>query len=177
MFYALENAETKGYDSYLMVEEAGLLCLYFGEVKFYIDGYKKSLAAIFENIDKALSDDYLNRNFVAMDNQYDHVSPDSRIPVIIDEWRDNPLINMAVCARNYGLHLVYPMLIIFDDNANSFDELILEVIKHIKGKYGAISPSLTIPHTLFFMFLSVANSREIKKQVLQWISQRQPLMP
>ncbi len=177
MFSALENAETKGYDSYLMVENANTIYLLFGEAKFYLPGYKESLKAIFDNIDKALSDDYLNRNFIAMDNQYEHLMPQSRIPAIIDAWRDNPLINMAVEARNHSLHLVYPMLVIFDDKAKTYDELILKVITHIQTKYGHINPTLTIPYTLFFILLPVNDSRSIKTQVLQWINQQQPLLP
>ena len=177
MFSALENAETKGYDSYLMVEDENTIYMLFGEAKFYISGYKKSLEAIFENIDKALSDNYLNRNFIAMDNQYEHLISQSRIPAIIDAWRDNPLINMAIEAHKYNMHLVYPMLVIFDDNAQTYDELILKVVNHIQTEYGPITTSLTIPYTLFFIFLPVNNSRDIKTQVLQWISQKQPLMP
>lgn len=176
MFSALENAETKGYDSYLMVEDGATLYLYFGEAKFYIAGYKASLKPIFENINKALSDDYLNRNFVAMDNQYEHLIENSRIPAIIDKWRNEPLINMAVSAHEHNMHLVYPMLVIFDDKAATYDQLILDVVNHINEKYGTVHASLTIPYTLFFMFLPVDNSKEIKKQVLQWISQGQPLM-
>lgn len=177
MFSALENAETKGYDSYLMVEDANTIYMLFGEAKFYLSGYKASLKAIFENIDKALSDDYLNRNFIAMDNQYEHLMPQSRIPGIIDVWRDNPLINMAIEARNHNLHLVYPMLVIFDDKANTYDELILNIIAHVQTEYGQINPTLTVPNTLFFIFLPVDNSRDIKTQVLQCINQRLPLMP
>lgn len=177
MFSALENAETKGYDSYLMVEKNDIIYMLFGEAKFYLPGYKKSLKAIFDNIDKALSDDYLNRNFIAMDNQYEHIDQHSRIPAIIDAWRDNPTINIAVEACQYNMHLVYPMLVIFDNKANTYEELILEVITHIQSKYGAVNPTLSIPYTLFFIFLPVDNSRDIKIKVLQWISQQQPLMP
>ena len=177
LFSALENAETKGYDSYLMIENDDTLQLLFGEAKFYISGYKESLKKVFENIDKALSDEYLNRNFIAMDNQYDHLDPNSKIPEIIDAWRANPTINMAVEAGRHNLHLVYPILIVFDNKAETYERLIMEVITHIQTKYGAIHSTLTIPHTLFFILFSVANSRTIKHQVLQWISQQQPLMP
>lgn len=176
MYSPLENQETKGYDSYLMVERDGYIYLWFGEAKFYINGYKSSLDALFVNIDKALSDEYLNRNFVALDNHYEKIDPLSRIPNIIDVWRKNPLINMAVEAKHYNMHLVYPMLIIFDDKADTYEELIFEVINHLKT-YGPVSLGLTIPHDLFFIFLPVNNSRIIKTKVLQWISQKLPLMP
>lgn len=35
----------------------------------------------------------------------------------------------------------------------------------------------TIPYTIFFLFFHVDNSRIIKTQVLQWINQKQQLMP
>lgn len=176
MFSALENAETKGYDSYLMVEDGDVVYMYFGEAKFYISGYKESIKMIFENIDKALSDDYLNRNFIAMDNQYEHINQDSRITRIIDAWRVNPSINMAVEAHKYNMHLVYPMLVIFDDKAKPYDDIIVEVLNHISQKYGTIKPTLTIPCSIFFIFLPVNDSRAIKTQVLEWIRQKQPLM-
>ena len=84
---------------------------------------------------------------------------------------------MAVEAQKHRLHLVYPMLIIFDDKAQTYDDLIQKVVTHINTKYGAINPTLTIPHTLFFIFLPVDDSRTIKSQVIQWISLQQPLMP
>ena len=58
LYSALENAETKGYDSYLMIEKNETIFLLFGEAKFYLDGYKRSLDSIFDNIDTALSDSY-----------------------------------------------------------------------------------------------------------------------
>lgn len=178
MFSALENAETKGYDSYMMLEHRDVIYLLFGEAKFYISGYEDSLGAIFENINKALSDDYLNRNFLAFENQYVNINPGSRIPNIIDEWRANPLIvNMAECARNYNMHFVYPMLVLFDDKANTYDELILQVVNYIQANHRIVQPTLTLPHTLFFIFLPLEDSRAIKTQVLQWINQQQPLMP
>ena len=107
-----------------------------------------------------------------MDNQYEHLATGSRIPAIIDAWRDNPMINMAIEAQKYNMHLVYPMLVIFDNKANSYEEL----VTHIRNEYSTINPTLTIPNTIFFIFLPVNNSREIKTQVLQWINQKQPLM-
>lgn len=179
LYCPLENGETKGYDSYLMVEgDDSTLYLLFGEAKFYIDGYKRGVKKVFENIDKALSDDYLNRNFIAMDNQYEHLNPQSRLPAIIDQWRDNPdIVNMAQEAVKYNMHLVYPILIVFDDKANSYDNLIFEVVNHINTNHGSVNVTLTVPHTLFFIFFPVGDSRAIKTQVIQWISQQQPVMP
>ena len=177
LYSALENAETKGYDSYLMVEDNQTIFLFFGEAKFYLDGYKRSLDSIFNNIDKALSDSYFNRNFIAMENHYEHIEPKSRIREIIDQWRADPLINMAKEASRHNMHLVYPMLVIFDDKMTVYDDLIMGIISYIQTKYSAVQPTLTIPYTIFFLFFHVDNSRIIKTQVLQWINQKQQLMP
>lgn len=177
LYSALENAETKGYDSYLMIEKNETIFLLFGEAKFYLGGYKRSLDSIFDNIDTALSDSYLNRNFIAMENHYEHIEPKSRIRQIIDQWRAEPLINMAQEASRHKMHLVYPMLVIFDDRMNVYDDLILDVISYIKAKRSKVQPTLSIPHTIFFLFFHVNNSRNIKTQVLQWINQKQQLMP
>lgn len=48
---------------------------------------------------------------------------------------------------------------------------------YIQTKYSAVQPTLTIPYTIFFLFFHVDNSRIIKTQVLQWINQKQQLMP
>ena len=177
LYSALENAETKGYDSYLMVENDEKIFLLFGEAKFYLDGYKRSLDSIFSNIDKALSDSYFNRNFIAMENHYEHIEPKSRIREIIDQWRTDPLINMAEEAKQHNMNLVYPMLVIFDDKMTEYDNLIMDIISYIQSKYNAVQPTLTIPYTIFFLFFHVDNSRIIKTQVLQWINQKQQLMP
>ena len=177
MFSALENAETKGYDSYLMIENHNAISLLFGEAKFYLSGYKYSLKSIFKNIDNALSDNYLNRNFIAMDNHYEHLDENSRIKQIIDNWRDNPLINMAEEAKKQNIQLVYPMLVVFDDKKDTYENLILEILAYIRTSYNAVHSTLTIPCDIFFIFFSVDNSRTIKTQVLQWIKQQQPLMP
>lgn len=178
IYSPLENGETKGYDSYMMIEDDnGRIYLLFGEAKAYIQGYKISVDKIFEGINKALSDDYLNRNFLEFEGKIEKVNPNSRIPQIINAWRNNPSINMAVEAAKYNMELVYPMFIMYDDKSKTYEECILEVVNYINTKTTTINPTLTIPHNLFFIFLPVNDCREIKRQVVEWISQKQPIMP
>lgn len=178
MYSPLENSEIKGYDSYLMTEdEKNHIYLLFGEAKAYIQGYKKSVDEIFKSINTALSDDYLNRNFLAMENQYSNVNTNSRIPQIMDAWRKKPLINMAVEAQKYNMELVYPMFIMYGNKGKTYEERIIKVVNYINTTYPSISSSLTLPHSLFFFFLPVDDCREIKRQVIEWISQKQPVMP
>ena len=93
------------------------------------------------------------------------------------EYIQLELINMAKEASRHNMHLVYPMLVIFDDKMTVYDDLIMGIISYIQTKYSAVQPTLTIPYTIFFLFFHVDNSRIIKTQVLQWINQKQQLMP
>ena len=177
MYSPLENSEIKGYDSYMMAEDDNShIYLLFGEAKAYIQGFKKSVDEIFKSINTALTDDYLNKNFLAMEKQYTNLNPQSRIPQIIDAWRKNPLINMAVEAKKYDMELVYPMFIMYGNKGKSYDDRILKVVNYINSTYPTVSSSLTISHNLFFIFFPVDDCREIKRQVVEWISQQQPVM-
>lgn len=178
MYHPLENSEIKGYDSYVMAEDdKGCIHLLFGEAKAYIQGFKKSVDEIFKGINEDLSDTYLNKNFLALANEYEKIDPHSRIPNIIDAWRRNPHINMAVEAAKYNMKLVYPMFIMYDNKGKSYEDRILKVINYINSSSPTVIPSLTLPYTLFFILLPVDDCREIKRQVVEWISQQQPVMP
>ena len=69
------------------------------------------------------------------------------------------------------------MLVIFDDKMTVYDDLIMGIISYIQTEYSGVQPTLTIPYTIFFLFFHVNDSRNIKTQVLQWINQKQQLMP
>src|SRR6478609_511449 len=68
----LENSETKGYDSYHLIENNNQTELWFGEVKFH-NNFKTGIDSIFKNIDKAISDDYLKTNVFAISNQVNNL--------------------------------------------------------------------------------------------------------
>lgn len=177
MYHPLENSEIKGYDSYLMVEdETGKISLVFGEAKAYINSFKKSVDKIFDGINGDLNDAYLHKNFLAFDNVIEKINPASRIPQIIDSWRNNPNINMAAEAAKFNMDFVYPMFVMYDDQGATYEDRILKVINYINKKSITVSPRLTLSHTLFFIFLPVDGCRAIKKQVVEWITQKQPVM-
>lgn len=177
MYHPLENSEIKGYDSYLMTEDSnGRLYLVFGEAKAYINSFKKSVDEIFNGINDDLNDDYLHKNFLAFDNVIEKITPSSRIPQIIDSWKRNPSINMAVEAAKYNMEFVYPMFVMYDNKGATYEECILKIVNYINTKSLAVNARLTLPHTLFFIFLPVDGCRDIKKQVVEWISQQQPVM-
>lgn len=178
MYHPLENSEIKGYDSYVMVEDTnGKISLFFGEAKAHINSFKKSVDKIFEGINGDLNDDYLHQNFLAFDNVIEKINPSSMIPQIIDSWRKTPNINMAAEAAKYNMDFVYPMFVMYDNKGATYDDRILKIINYINTNSPTINSRLTLPHTLFFIFLPVDGCRAIKKQVVEWISQKQLVMP
>lgn len=59
----LESAETKGYDSYHLIEQNGVSELWFGEVKFR-NTHSSGVNSALDSIEKAISDEYLSSNFL-----------------------------------------------------------------------------------------------------------------
>ena len=178
MYHPLENSETKGYDSYLMVEDTnGRIYLVFGEAKAYINRFEKSVDLILDGLADDLDDDYLHKNFLAFDNIIEKINPTSRIPQIIEAWRNNPNINMAVEAVKYNMEFVYPMFIMYDKKSATYEDSILKIVNYINKKGHKMTYNMTLPHTLFFIFLPVDDCRDIKKQVVEWVIQKQPVMP
>ncbi len=177
MYHPLENSEIKGYDSYLMVEDTnGRIYCVFGEAKAYINRFEKSVDMILSGLAGDLNDSYLHKNFLAFENIIEKINPASRIPQIIDSWRNNPIINMAVEAAKYNMEFVYPMFIMYDKKSATYEESILKIVNYINTNSHVITYNMTLPHTLFFIFLPVDNCRDIKKQVVEWIIQKQPVM-
>lgn len=169
-FYSpTEKSETKGYDTYQMFQTAnGALELWFGEVKFY-ERYTQAVNSIFNSLEKALSDDYLNDNFLNIYTERSSLDSNGEFNTILSEWSQNPTINIFDYAKRHNVVLVYPMLIIFDDNNKSYDDIIKSVVDYINKNHSSIINSLTISSKLFFMFLPVSSAKNIKTQVLQWI--------
>lgn len=174
-FNILERSETKGYDTYqLRYDELNnCLELWFGEVKFYVD-YQKSVDKVFENIDKALSDEYLKCNLIAIFDKADYSHLDINIKALKACWEQNPDINIANEAANNDITLVYPIVLIFNEDKCQYEDLIKKVISYIDKK--ELYQSLTVKYKLFFIILPVKDGVNIKKQVLSWISKREPLI-
>jgi hypothetical protein len=171
----LEKAETKGYDTYQLRynDVNGCLELWFGEVKFYVS-YKEAINKVFENIDKALSDDYLHCNLMAIFDKADSSHLEKNIKALKDSWELNPDINIAIEAAKNDMTLVYPVILIFNELKCPYEDLIKNVINYIDSK--KLSPALKIKYKLFFVILPVKDGVNIKKQVLSWINKREPLI-
>lgn len=172
----LEASETKGYDSYQLVQKSdGSIELWFGEVKFY-ESYKEALKKIFSNITKALSNDYLSQNVIAMSDRGQFNISGTPIETIVKAWEETPTINIITELQTHKISLVYPILLAFEDNNKDYDTLIKEVVDHINTKFPSLSYSLGIPAKLFFILLPVSQTNDLKREVIRWIESNQPLI-
>lgn len=172
----LESSETKGYDTYQLIQkESGKVELWFGEVKFYHD-YHSALKKIYKNIPKTLSDEYLSQNIIAMSDRGEFNIHGTAIESIVTSWENNPTINIAEELLKWKISFVYPILLIFDDKNKEYNIIIKEVIDHINSTYKNTSYSLSIPTALFFILLPVSKTNDIKKEVIQWIESNHPLI-
>ena len=173
--YHYENSETKGYDCYHLVEHDGKTELWFGETKF-METFPKCIDSVWENIDKVLSDDYLcNRNLISIIAQKDRISiKNSKIDQIISNWEKNPTLqSLKEEITKYNLELVYPIFLT-STMLESYEKTISNAIKKINSK--TINQNLSIPLTLFFIFLPVKDSAEVKRRVIKWIESAKPLL-
>ncbi len=169
----LENSETKGYDSYHLIENEDNIELWFGEVKFR-DTLASGVKSAIEGLDKAFTDTYLSDNIIAMDNYKNSFNiVGSKIEKILDEWDGTP-INIIEQVKKHNMILVYPILLVFPDDATDYDEKIKNAINKINKKFSLKKYSLSIPYKLFFILLPVREVKKIKKEVISWIESKKP---
>jgi len=120
----LEDSETKGYDSYHLIENNGEVELWFGEAKFHKD-HTGGINDALKNIEKAISDDYLNKNFLALTNQKNNFNiKGSKIENILNEWANNPTINIIDEVKKHKIKLIYPILLVYESNSEDYDSAI-----------------------------------------------------
>ncbi len=172
----LESSETKGYDSYHIIENKGQTELWFGEVKFR-NSHTSGISSAIENIEKAISDDYLSNNFLAISNHKNSFNiRGSKIEEIINQWELNPAINIIDEIRTHDIKLIYPILILYDEHKTGYDKSIENAINYIKEKHSTKSLSLSIPFSIYFIWLPVDKVKDIKIKVIEWIGLRKPLI-
>ena len=172
----LENSETKGYDSYHLIERNGITELWFGEVKFR-NTHSSGINSAIENIEKAISDDYLATNFLAITNFKNSFNiKDTKIEKIIKQWEEAPNINIIEEIKKHSLKLIYPILILHDINARGYDKSIENSIKYIQQNHSANSFHLSIPFSIYFIWLPVDKVRDIKETVIRWIESKKQLI-
>ena len=172
----LENSETKGYDSYHLIENDKQVELWFGEVKFH-KNYTSGINSALDNIKKAISDDYFKRNILVIsDRKKDFNYKSSKIESIINKWENNPLINIVDEVKKHKIKLIYPIMLIYESSACDYDSDIKKVPQYIFKKYKPEKFNLSIEYTIFFILLPLKGVGKVKQEVIKWIESKKPLM-
>ena len=173
-YHPLENSETKGYDSYHLIENDENIELWFGEVKFRAKLYSGLKSAI-DGLSKALSDEYLSKNILAMDNHRNNFSiKNTQIEIVLNSWRENPSIKIIDEIIKYNMTLVYPILLIYEDGNSNYDEKIQQTVNYINKTFSKTKYTLSINYKLFFIFLPINQVKKIKQEVIKWIESKKP---
>ena len=172
----LENSETKGYDSYQLIEDGDTIELWFGEVKFH-KNHGAGLKSIINNMCNVLSDSYLERNILSLTNQKNNFNIlGSKIENIIRAWELNPSIKIIDEIIKYNIKLVYPILLLYEDDGKGYDGNIKKIPEHIVTKYKPKSFKLTVDYSIFFILVPIEAVKAIKSDVIKWIELKKPLM-
>lgn len=172
----LESSETKGYDSYHLVENGGTTELWFGEVKFR-KAYKSGIDNALDNIEKAISDNYLSQNFLALHTRKNDFNiSGTKVEEIVNKWDKNPVVEILDVIKTYDLKLIYPILILYDIKDKDYDNSISELIDYIKTKHIAKPYTISVPYSIYFIFLPVQKAKNVKTKVIEWIESRKPLL-
>lgn len=172
----LESAETKGYDSYHLIEQNGVTELWFGEVKFR-NTHSSGVNSALDSIEKAISDDYLSSNFLAITNHKNNFNiTGSKVEAIINQWEENPIVDIIEEIKKHDIKLIYPIIILYDESSRGYDKSIENAIKYIEEKYEQKDFDLSIPFSIYFIWMPVNKVRDIKVKVIEWIESRKPLI-
>lgn len=172
----LENSETKGYDSYHLIQNGDNLELWFGEVKFH-GSHTSGINSALANIEKAISDDYLERNLLALRTRVgDFNVAGSKIEGIIKEWDKNPSLKIVDFVKKNNAKLVYPVVLLYNQSEDGYDDSVLKAINYIKDNYSAIKFNISINYSIFFIFVPMADVKAIKLSVMKWIEVKKALM-
>lgn len=177
-FDLLSNSEVHGYDCHHIIEKDNNLEFWCGEVKFY-DKYTKALEIIWDNINKDIALEYLNKNLQTIfQRRYQSFASGALIEKFIEECKQNPYRNFYEDIKRYNGKLVYPVLVAANEIYNDYDLTIKTYIEKIE-KLNQANPVIipqNIEVELFFIFLPVKDAKSIKLEVLECIQKNKPLI-
>lgn len=167
----LENSETKWFDCYHLISNDDQLYLYYGETKFHQNA-KSWITDVLNKIENSLSNQYLEKNLLALVNHKEKII-DWTIWSIINR-RQEEWLNLIQTIQDNHIILVYPILIIGNYIKQDYNENIEEQVKHIESLLPK-TISLSIQYEIFFIFLPVYNTQDIKQTIIEWISSNKAL--
>jgi len=179
LYQILENGETKGYDAYHLIDNQGQVELWFGEAKFYgsFSAATTGKNGALTNLKKAISDEYLNTNLIAIsERESDLAITGSALKPILKDLKDNPDIQISVLSKKHNIKLVYPVLILFSESKVEYDNAIRNSIKHIEENFEEAEFKISVPVSLFFIFIPLNSAKSIKSKVIECIKNKKQLI-
>jgi hypothetical protein len=178
-FYDIQKkSEVTGYDCFHLIQTGDNLELWFGETKFYENGIK-AVNKVFQNISKAISNDYLiNTNFTTILQSKGNIEDKkSKIYKVLDKWDKALITNMVNELNSNNIKLIYPVLITYEQNNKGYDESVKEIISHINTEYKNVTfDEIGIDYSIFFILIPIMNTKNCKKRIIEWIEKNEPLM-
>jgi hypothetical protein len=175
-FDPLTKGEARGYDAYHLIEEKGNVGLWFGETKFHIN-YTNAVNDVLKKIKTSLSDKYLKTNLLAIRKNRENLNiKGSKIEAILKDWNENPSIRIIEELSQHSINLIYPVIILFQQNKSGYDNSIKKIPEYIEENYDLEDYDLSIPYSVFFIFIPIEDVKKVKKEVLKWIESKKPLM-
>lgn len=169
----LRPGENHGYDSFHIIKSGDATSLWFGEVKFH-QSYQSAVDSVFDKIGEALSNDYLQKNLLAiLPKRRDLNIDDETVNGIIHRLRQDPKTSIAALREEFNLRLMYPVFIVCN-SLRDYDTTIAQMMSYINGKT-IERLELDIPVDIFFMFLPIGDAKTIKQTVIEWIESNQQL--
>lgn len=175
-FDPLTKGEARGYDAYHLIERNGTVGLWFGETKFHVS-YTNAINDVLKKIKSSLSDSYLSTNLLAIRKNKENLNiQGSKIKTILNDWDKNPRIKIIEELQQHSINLIYPVIILFQQNKTGYDDSIKKIPKYIEENYKLENYDLSIPYSVFFIFIPIENVKNVKKEVLEWIELKKPLI-
>lgn len=182
-FYSpLEKGEPKGFDAYHLLQHGDKVELWFGEAKFRKD-YKKPIEEVLSNFSKTTSEGYFRDNVLAIVKEKHNISNGrniiDKITPITQSWKKSVSINISEELEKNGVELVYPIMIAYQQPLRcDYYGGIKKCVEYIEEQFnsGKYIVNASFPIKVFFMFFPVDDVKKIKEQVIEWISNREPLI-
>lgn len=171
LFNPSSRGETPGYDAFHIIESDDKIDLWFGEAKFYAD-HKKAIENVVKGMEHSLSPEYLHTNLMAVLNHDKYIHSD-RMTKILNDWKEcGFVITLEDLIKKEHINLVYPALIIYNDNKLDYDEIIKKSVQKINEEVSNRDIKVPVFCSVFFILLPISDARKIKLDALEWINKR-----
>lgn len=182
-FYSpLEKGEPKGFDAYHLIQHDDKVELWFGEAKFRKD-YIKPIDEVLSGFSKTTSEGYFSDNVLAIVKEKHNISNGKyiiyKLTPITKTWKKSISINIAEELEKNSAELVYPIMITYQQPKRcDYYDGVKKCINYIEEQFnsGKYTINTTFPIKVFFMFFPVDDVKKIKEQVIEWISNKEPLI-